>query len=111
MTTTFDPTQIATIANAVLVIVATIGVPVLAIIARKGKKALADVKDIVDNAVQASNDGKLTPQEVENIINDIKDLVSTSQDIIKVVQTPTVVNNTTNVAAPAPSGTASTATA
>src|SRR5574337_1516880 len=83
--TNFDPAQIAGVLNAIYALLAVsgaIGVPILAVLLKGSKSALSDIKDIATNALQASNDGKLTSVEIENMVADVKDLASVIEGII-----------------------------
>ena len=95
MPTSIDPTQIATIFNAILVIAGAIGLPIAVVLRAKSTRIINDVKDIVINAAQASKDGKLTPDEITNVINDVNDIVKAVDEFIVASKTPATVANTT----------------
>lgn len=100
---TIDLTSIPTIFNAVVVILAALGVtsiPIMAILKSRSGRAASDVEDIARNIVQIINSKQLTIDEVNAIVSDSKDLASALSDMYSAIYTKKVAT----APAPAPSG-------
>ncbi|MDE1839682.1 MAG: hypothetical protein KGH87_07160 [Thaumarchaeota archaeon] len=103
---TFDLTHLPDIFNAVLVILAALGVtslPIMAILKSRSGRAASDVEDIARNIVQIINSKQLTIDEVNAIVADSKDLASALRDIYSAISAKKAA--TVPTPAPAPSGT------
>lgn len=104
----FDLTSLPEIFNAVIVILAAVGVtslPIMAILKSRSGRAASDVEDIARNIVQIINSKALTIEEVNAIVSDATDLASALTDIYSAISAKKAATAPT----PAPSGTSTVA--